>query len=94
MPLFPFRMICIHRQKVNKLCLISPQTQARSLSAYLPPGSVLECTDIRSVSLQINMRDKDVCTTGILFAGTREFDNLVLRRIYLPVEEISLEEIT
>jgi hypothetical protein len=40
------------------------------------------------------MRDKDVCTTGILFAGTREFDNLVLRRIYLPVEEISLEEIT
>jgi hypothetical protein len=26
------------------------------------------------------MRDKNVCTTGILFAGTREFENMVLRR--------------
>jgi hypothetical protein len=66
-------MICIHREKVNKLCLISPQTQAGSLSPYLPSGSVLDYTDIQSVSLQRNMGDKDVCTTGILFAGIREF---------------------
>lgn len=87
MHLFPFRMICTHRQNVNKLCLINPQTQASTQSASVPSDYILACADIQSVPLQRIMGGKDVCTTGILFAGARELEHMALRRIYLPIED-------
>jgi hypothetical protein len=40
------------------------------------------------------MIDKCICNAGIFSAGTREFENWEMRRIYLPIKEVSLEEIT